>query len=143
MNNEMSIFNPDNKDLTPAKFFCYRQNNSGGSFVVDDNVTVNVYIQANSMDEANNIAESIGIYFNGCEMGRDCSCCGDRWYRWPTEMTIEEVFKIITNGLFEIWYRDEHSIIHLLSGQKIMCGSETFITGRQETDRPCIFPIGQ
>lgn len=143
MNNEMSIFKPDNKDFAPAKFFCYRQNNSGGRFHVDGNVTVNVYIQANSMDDATEIAESIGIYFNGCEKKRDCSCCGDRWYYVPTEMTIEEVFKSITDGEYEFWHRDEHSIIHLLSGQKIMCGSETFITGRVETDRPCCFPIGQ
>lgn len=22
----------------------------------------------------------IGIYFNGCDTGADCTCCGDRWY---------------------------------------------------------------
>jgi hypothetical protein len=32
------------------------------------------------MDDANSIAESIGMYFDGCSDGRDCSCCGDRWY---------------------------------------------------------------
>jgi len=63
------------------RFFAYRQNNSGGSFDVDDNVNINVIIEANNADEADTIAESIGIYFNGCEDGLDCGCCGDRWSR--------------------------------------------------------------
>lgn len=62
-------------------FFAFRQNNSGGSFVVDDKVTQFVIIEAKDAKQANSIAESIGIYFDGCEKDIDCSCCGDRWYR--------------------------------------------------------------
>ena len=36
-------------------------------------------IEADSANEANIKAEEIGIYFNGCSIGMDCSCCGDRW----------------------------------------------------------------
>ena len=63
------------------RFFTYRQNNSGGDFVVDDNVNVYTIIEANDSTEADMIAESVGIYFNGCEDGLDCDCCGDRWGR--------------------------------------------------------------
>ena len=63
-----------------GKFFEFHQNNSGGSFDSDKNVAEVVIIEADNSDEANMIAERIGIYFDGCDDGRDCSCCGDRWY---------------------------------------------------------------
>lgn len=62
-------------------FFTFHQNNSGGSFHIDHKVTQFVIIEAKNAKQANSIAESIGIYFDGCENDRDCSCCGDRWYR--------------------------------------------------------------
>jgi hypothetical protein len=66
-------------------FYHFSQNNSGGSFDYDerDGITHHVVIEADSPEEANRKAESIGIYFYGCDDGRDCSCCGDRWY--PTD----------------------------------------------------------
>lgn len=64
-----------------AKFFEYDQNNSGGSFHIDDATGIGprVWIEAADAVEADYRAGRIGIYFNGCEAGRDCSCCGDRW----------------------------------------------------------------
>ena len=66
-----------------TRFYHFSQNNSGGSFDVQPNegIDVNVIIEAPSAPEANTIAEGIGIYFNGCSTGIDCSCCGDRWYK--------------------------------------------------------------
>lgn len=61
-------------------YFHFCQNNSGGSFDVDERVAEHVIIEANSADHANEIAEGIGIYFNGVDDGQDCECCGDRWY---------------------------------------------------------------
>lgn len=60
-------------------FYEYRQNNSGGGFDYDESagITVHVIIEADSADEANRKAESIGLYFDG---EGDCPCCGDRWY---------------------------------------------------------------
>lgn len=70
------------------KFYHFHQNNSGGSFDKDENVNVHTIIEAADADEANRIAEAVGIYFNGVEfnedgenIGRDCECCGDRWNR--------------------------------------------------------------
>lgn len=63
------------------KFWTYYQNNSGGCNVVNDRVAKFVFIEAESAEDADNRAEEIGIYFNGCETGRDCDCCGDRWDR--------------------------------------------------------------
>tara|TARA_R110000824_G_scaffold161892_1_gene337395 strand:- start:2273 stop:2641 length:369 start_codon:yes stop_codon:yes gene_type:complete len=67
------------------RWFTYQQNNSGGSFNKDSAVDRNVFVQAPSADEANEIAVKIGIYFDGCSRGIDCSCCGDRWRSVFTE----------------------------------------------------------
>lgn len=63
-----------------SKFYTYIQNNSGGSFDLDDNIAQFVIIEANDYLQANKRAKEVGIYFNGCDSGMDCSCCGDRWY---------------------------------------------------------------
>lgn len=67
--------------LIPSKltWYTFSQNNSGGRFIVDDKVDAYVIIQAPDADTANQLAERIGIYFNGVFDGYDCQCCGDRW----------------------------------------------------------------
>lgn len=57
------------------KWFSFSQNNSGGSF----DGPREVMVEASSASQANNIAESYGVYFEGCNDGIDCPCCGDRW----------------------------------------------------------------
>lgn len=70
-------------------FYTYRQNNSGGSFDINDEVTLYVIIEADSADNADEIAETKGIYFYGIEAGSDCSCCGDRWStQWADDGTV-------------------------------------------------------
>lgn len=63
-------------------FYTYNQNNSGGRFVFDKTagITHYVIIEANSPAKADARAMEIGLYFDGCSTGDDCSCCGDRWY---------------------------------------------------------------
>lgn len=63
-------------------WFTFNQNNSGGSFVFDEDsgITHYVIIEARDYKDANHRAEDIGIYFDGCSNNMDCSCCGDRWY---------------------------------------------------------------
>lgn len=60
-------------------FYHYSQNNSGGSFDFNKfrGITHHVIIEADSASEADDIAEGIGLYFDG---HGDCPCCGDRWY---------------------------------------------------------------
>ena len=61
-------------------FYTFNQNNSGGSYDINAGINECVIIEADTAGEANDRAVSVGIYFNGCEDGRDCNCCGDRWY---------------------------------------------------------------
>jgi hypothetical protein len=69
-------------------FYTFNQNNSGGSFDHDPNAGIGycVCVEAANETDANQRAEQIGLYFNGCDSGMDCDCCGDRWYeQWREE----------------------------------------------------------
>jgi len=57
-------------------YFTFSQNNSGGSFITNDLVCHYVIIEATTAEQANNLAETHGIYFDG---ESDCPCCGNRW----------------------------------------------------------------
>jgi hypothetical protein len=64
-------------------FYTFSQNNSGGSFIGPAKYVV---VEASSVDEACDIAENHGVYFEGCRTNLDCPCCGDRWSRvWHTD----------------------------------------------------------
>ena len=66
-----------------TKFYSFDQNNSGGSFQNSEKEGISEYviIEALNAEDANARAEGIGLYFNGCDDGIDCDCCGDRWYK--------------------------------------------------------------
>lgn len=63
-------------------FYQFRQNNSGGFFKTDSQITIFMIIEADNANDANNRAIDLGIYFNGVARGNDCECCGDRWDRY-------------------------------------------------------------
>lgn len=64
-------------------FYTFNQNNSGGSFVYNDTVCKYVIVEANTAEEANRRAETLGLYFDG---KYDCPCCGNRWSeQWDSE----------------------------------------------------------
>lgn len=58
-------------------FVTYIQNNTGGS-TIGCRVII---VEADSLEEADFIAESHGVYFDGVEKDIDCDCCGNRWHR--------------------------------------------------------------
>jgi hypothetical protein len=63
------------------RFYELTQNNSGGSFDLDEKLCHRLYIEAEDVEAAVKVAKSLGCYWNGVEEGIDCSCCGDRWDR--------------------------------------------------------------
>ena len=85
----------DNSDFNFT--YSFRQNNSGGFFTgvetPDESIGFtkrdehfpegqHLFIYAGSANEANELALGVaGVYFNGITLGRDCSCCGDRWHK--------------------------------------------------------------
>jgi hypothetical protein len=81
------------KEEAGLKFYEYSQNNTGGSFATDDNLCHRLFIEANSSDEADSIAEGLGCYWNGVDEGSDCPCCGDRWYGAHSAINLESMTK--------------------------------------------------
>ena len=104
----------------------YSQNNSGGNYVYDDNrgLSERVFIEADSAKEADEYAESIGIYFNGVDDDMDCDCCGDRWYPqagWTggdkQGKNLDELRKTINTVLKYRWRTNGNAIyIHFKDG---------------------------
>jgi hypothetical protein len=72
----------DGMAVRETRFWTYNQNNSGGSFDHDAKRGIGycVAVEAHDAAHADQRAEQIGLYFDGCESGMDCECCGDRWY---------------------------------------------------------------
>ena len=110
-------------ELTKAKFYTFRQNNSGGSFEVDEErgIAETVIVEAYSFEEANRIAERIGIYFNGVDSGWDCECCGDRWYELYSDSDAADVPSYYGTPIEQLepsWYRNRF-FIHMLDGKVI------------------------
>lgn len=104
----------------PSKFYHYNQNNSGGIFIDNDSVCEDVIIQARSAEEANSIAETIGIYFDGCSKGIDCNCCGDRWNKQYDEDGVTEIPMIYDTSVYEMRKRmfNDKCYIYYLDGTK-------------------------
>lgn len=59
-------------------FYHFHQNNSGGFYAYP---ACEVFVEADTAEEANAIALENALYFNGVSKDIDCDCCGDRWYR--------------------------------------------------------------
>lgn len=104
-------------------FYSYRQNNSGGYFEFNDEegITIEVIVEANSVQQANALANSIGLYFDGVDSGIDCSCCGDRWSEPWREDDAEE--SLPTESYYDGLYEQDTAkgktiCIHYLNGEK-------------------------
>ena len=105
------------KEKGETKFYQFSQNNSGGSFVDNEDVCEYVFIEAHSVKEANLLADNFGIYFDGCEQGTDCSCCGDRWYPVSEGDIKPMIYEEDVREIYESGFRQK-CIIHYLDGKK-------------------------
>jgi len=84
----------------------FNQNNSGGYFVVNDNLCCRVFIEANSLEEATTKAEKLGCYWDGVASGIDCPCCGDRW-SGGEEINMNQLreYSVVDYDSEEPWYK--------------------------------------
>lgn len=80
------------KKTNKTKFYEISQNNSGGNFDVNDKLCRRLFIEADSENIALNKAVKLGVYFDGVSREIDCSCCGDRWSRYTSELTFPFVY---------------------------------------------------
>lgn len=105
-------------------FFHFSQNNSGGSFDQDiaAGITHHVVIEANSSQHANDRAEEIGLYFDGCEKGMDCDCCGDRWSpAWGPGDAEPMIYGSPALDYEDMWMSDPVAI-HYLDSRMVIAG---------------------
>lgn len=100
------------------KFYTFVQNNSGGSFAINDDKGIGKYviIEAESYIEANRRAEEIGLYFDG---DGDCPCCGDRWSEQYDESDADDVPSVYGTPLADVerWPAGTSAFIHYCDGR--------------------------
>lgn len=99
-------------------FYTYSQNNSGGSFRISDEEGICEYviIEALNSAHADTRAESIGLYFDGCDEGIDCPCCGDRWYEqasYEKGYEVPSIYGRPADQEIKSWYRNR-CFVHYL-----------------------------
>jgi hypothetical protein len=103
-------------------FYIWNQNNSGGSFDVNKDLSHRVVIEADSYDLAEAKAFDFGIYYDGVDKGRDCDCCGDRWYggHEVTERDLEgkTLEEYLQDYATEWGWEDPDIILHYADGSK-------------------------
>jgi len=90
------------------------------------NVCGVVLIEADTPEEADTKAETVGIYFDGCATNIDCACCGDRWarqgdfpdvYEVPNGVSIPSA--ILEEDEFGWGWTDAKAILHFKNGDKV------------------------
>jgi len=105
-------------------FYTYTQNNSGGFFAYDDQrgVAEYVVVEADSAEQANERAESAGLYFGGAG---DCECCGNRWSTaWDDDAapmvygTPVEFQELVKNPVVYVHYADGRLVPGVVPGNE-------------------------
>ena len=96
----------------------FSQNNSGGSFTVDDQLCHRIFIEAESETQAIIKAEAMGVYFNGVDAGMDCPCCGDRWHS-PDLVDLDRINTKWKGYEVSVWLTD-NKLKHTLQEDVIM-----------------------
>lgn len=125
------------KNENGTMFYTFNQNNSGGRFVRNSMVDHYVVVEGKSFEEIIERAESIGIYFDGCSDGRDCSCCGDRWYK-PWSESDSDFTKVpscygsaFAGPFTNKRKKDSTVVVHYLDGT-IAYGDSTYVGQEKE-----------
>jgi len=100
-------------------FYEFRQNNSGGYFDVNDNVSVLVIIEAETPQQALDKFDELIKNASG-----SCPCCGDRWnYILEDVESIElkdnqTIEQYADTALYESYKHSPRVILHYLNGEK-------------------------
>ena len=88
------------------KLFVVRQNNSGGSFCVNDSngTGERVFVLAKNENSVLDLLEIKSVvYFDGVSQGLDCECCGDRWWRDAEEVEDENNKVVSFSSFYEAY----------------------------------------
>jgi|SRR5690625_1862442 len=94
-----------------TKFYTYDQNNSGGYFIVNEDVDGYVIIEAESKLEADDILSGIVEDYSDY-----CDCCGERWGEHIDESESPSIFGRPVD------ISEEGVIIYYADGRKVKTG---------------------
>ena len=95
------------------KFFHFHQNNSFGLFKGPAN---HVVVEAENASDANDRAQTVGVYFDGCDDGLDCLCCGNRWSRQWSDATGDDVPMVYGSPV--LFNGENHVLVVYANGEK-------------------------
>lgn len=119
--NDLAIFEAK---PSPARAMWYTldQNNSGGSWVRNDDVDYYVSIEAYSEQQAMDIFDSLD---SGAEYW--CECCGERWY-WSPEVADEPTYygKRLLESIDPTQWSKPAVVMHGLNGRKARFNGKEF-----------------
>lgn len=100
-------------------YYIYRQNNSGGYLIENDDVGSYVVVEATSQSKAQSKMEEIIVGYNDF-----CTCCGERWSpEAPKEINSMEEFTTVmwkrnfSENKYIIYHADGTKTIHAISGE--------------------------
>lgn len=96
-------------------FYVYRQNNSGGYFIEDENVGVHLIIEADTEAQADEKFEAIIDLKD--KYSTFCPCCGHRWYGVDEMYDNVELTEEFVDELKEHKYYLE-AVLHKADGTK-------------------------
>lgn len=96
-------------------FYVYRQNNSGGYFVEDENVGIHVIIESDTEEQANKKFDE--ILDGNSKYTEYCPCCGERWYGVDTIYEKVEVAAPLAEKLKQHRYYAE-AVLYAADGTK-------------------------
>lgn len=97
-------------------FITFRQNNSGGYYIENDDVAAYVIVEGNNvkeiLDKANKIFKDYREY---------CPCCGERWQNRKTEYDLTNEPMIYSCSAYKYkagWLEGKRAVIYKIDGTK-------------------------
>lgn len=96
-----------------TKFYTFRQNNSGGYCILDENVQHYVIIEGYDLWQIE--AKAHKVFENYREY---CPCCGERWDDWIREYNMTDEPMIYGKSVYEYMNNGCKAIIYYLDGRK-------------------------
>ena len=101
--------------MNNLKWISFNQNNSGGYYIQNEDVSALVCIQGKSLDQIKRKAESL---FSGNDSY--CECCGERWSTWVDEgdmMDEPYYYDKPLKELFDAYGDESYATLHLHNGE--------------------------
>lgn len=97
-----------------TKFLTMHQNNSGGYFIINDDVKHHVIIEGYDLWQIESIANNVLADYR-----EYCSCCGVRWNRYFDDEDLTEEPLVYDRSVYDYGSnREEEVIIYYLDGTK-------------------------